>query len=389
MTDITLERELEIYKQIYPLDTIEDTQMVDQIFFNYCKNGIFFILLVLYNQNGEICLKSNGVNQFGLIGGGANANDTIRSAIKRLIVERGITATIEAVEPICFLDRKYIFEGETVTHKGVALMVQLEEKGDSIKFYPLTDETLQKFNAFSDRQILSTFMKRYHEIVFNNAGNFQEEEILSNQKYRKRYVIHNQVVKRFLLTPTLKRKSQLIDIMRRKIDKATKLLDVSCGDNSLLFSYVEEIMERGGIVVANDISYSQIELISQKGVVFTQHNAISLPFKENSFDVVYCSNTLHHIPSREALDMLFKSLISVGKKVIIYEIEDPEITGGFHKFLNKHYYRGFLKDVGEQYLSKQEFMELIKGAFSGIADITFSSFTNVQGNYMIAEIVKK
>lgn len=388
MKNITFERELSIYTQIYTLRTITNTKAVDKVFFDYCKKKEFFVLLVLYNKKGEIYFKSSGINQFALVGGTVQPQENVRGAVERTVKGLGISTTLEAVEPICLLENNYTCEDGCITHKGIAFMVQLPE--NATEFAKLTRKTLSNFKAFSDYQILSIFMERYRQMISRNAGDFQEDEIETNQKYQNRYAVHNQFVKRFLLTAKRKKKERLIQMMREKMGKPIRLLDVSCGDNSLLFSYVQEVIDRDGIIVANDISYSQIELIPPKdGVIFTQHNAISLPFRENAFDIVYCSNTLHHIPNEHALQSLLDSMISVGKKVIIYEIENPEITGGFPKFLNQYYYRGFLKDVGEKYLSEGQFVQLIEEKLRQKATIQFSSFRNIQGNYLIAEITKK
>ena len=62
-------------------------------------------------------------------------------------------------------------------------------------------------------------------------------------------------------------------------------------------------------------------------------------------------------------------------------------TGGFPRLLNKYYYEGFLQDVGERYLSQEEFRLKIEEN-SKDAKVRFSNFKNLQGNYMIAEIEK-
>ena len=93
------------------------------------------------------------------------------------------------------------------------------------------------------------------------------------------------------------------------------------------------------------------------------------------------------MPSEKHLTNLFQNLIRVAEKVIIVEIEDPQKTGGFAKLLNKYYYEGFLKDVGERYLSQEEFRLKVQEN-SKDAKIHFSNFKNIQGNYMIAEIEK-
>ena len=85
---------------------------------------------------------------------------------------------------------------------------------------------------------------------------------------------------------------------------------------------------------------------------------------------------------------LLESLLRIGKKVVIYEIEDPKVTGGLPYILNKYWYRGFLKDVGEWYLSYKQFKQIISRVYKDKASIKFETFRNIQGNYMIAEIEK-
>ena len=129
-------------------------------------------------------------------------------------------------------------------------------------------------------------------------------------------------------------------------------------------------------------------IIKKEGVIFTNHNAITSPFKNNLFDFAYCSNTLHHIPNEKSLNILLNNLLRIGKKVVIFEIEDPKLTKGLPYYLNKYWYRGFLKDVGEKYLSFNEFNQIISSSLDKKANIKFSNFKHIQGNYMIAEITK-
>ena len=146
------------------------------------------------------------------------------------------------------------------------------------------------------------------------------------------------------------------------------------------------------LVVGNDISWSQIEFLNNiyKEVLFTNHNAsISMPFKENCFDVSYCSNTLHHMPNKDSVINMFENMFKISKKIIIVEIKNPTKTGGFPYLLNKYWYTLFLKDVGKHYFDINEFKNIINEVFSNKAIINFDSFKNIMGNYMIAEIIKK
>ncbi len=204
-----------------------------------------------------------------------------------------------------------------------------------------------------------------------------------------RYLIHKEVVKRFILTNKRKNKKGFIQLLSRLMNGYKTILDASCGDSQLLTDIVAEKGNNIDFAIGNDISWSQVSLIKNKNenISFTNHDSTNLPFSENAFGVAICCNTLHHMPSEKHLAKLFQNLIRVAEKVIIVEIENPQNTGGFPKLLNKYYYEGFLQDVGERYLSQEEFRLKVEEN-SKDAKVRFSNFKNIQGNYMIAEIEK-
>lgn len=388
--NMCFEKEFVLYQEIYDLEHINNETRVNKEYFNYCKSQTNFIVLILYDKTGRVFLKDNGINQFKLLGGKVFNNETVRDATKRIICQEiGITE-IDELEPIALSKNTFSYEEETTEHFGLVIMARInsESKCDYGKsFYKLDETVLKCVNQFSDKKILQLFINRFSNIVLDNSNNFQNDEIETNRKYHLRYKFHNEVIKKYFLTSKMKNKEQLNEMMSEKTRGCSKFLDVSCGDNSLLFDLKYD--EKFEFIVANDISWSQIELISSKNnVFFTNHNAITFPFKNDAFDFVYCSNTLHHMPNKKSMNSLLDSLLRVGKKIVIYEIEDPETTGGFPYLLNKYWYRGFLKDAGEEYLSYSLFKEVILKAYKGKAKIKFSNFRNIQGNYMIAEIEK-
>lgn len=385
-------RELQVYKELYQIETIREEKTVGRHFFEYCKTKKNFVLLVLYDNEGKVYLKESGEDKFCLPGGEIFDDETIMDAIKRIIYNIDKNMSISDVEPLVFVENIFNYEKDIVEHSGIIMLARSRhEKNQMIykRYYPINEDIIARVNVFANKNVLEIYKNRLEEILKQNNGEFQDEEIKTNQKYKVRYKFHNEFIKRFILTPKMKKKAQLLELMRKKCGKSKRLIDISCGDNSILFSFLDEDNDIE-YVVANDISWSQIEFIppNQK-LIFTNHNAITFPFKDNAFDFVYCSNTLHHIPNYKNLQNLLESLLCIGKKIVIYEIEDPQITGGLPYILNKYWYRGFLKDVGEQYLSYKQFKEIITLAYEDKASITFGNFRNVQGNYMIAEIVKK
>ena len=193
-------------------------------------------------------------------------------------------------------------------------------------------------------------------------------------------------MKKYILTEKRKKRLEFTKIIKNAISEASSIIDVSCGEDKFIFNLSREL--EMNLVVGNDISWSQIELLNDKyqEVIFTNHNAASLPFINKVFDVAYCSNTLHHMPNKKTLINLLNSMERIAKKLVIVEIENPSIVGGFPKFLNKYWYIKYLKDVGGAYLSEQQFRLIINNTFSKKYDIKFQIFENIMGRYMIAII---
>ena len=384
------EEEMILYQKLYDLKCITRTVQVTKEYFDYCRTKRNFIILVLYDNDGRVYLKESGINQFTFLGGEVVQNESIRDAVERIICHLIEKTTIEELEPIAISKNVFQYYTETTEHLGLVIMARIDLKPESKiekNFYTINESVCECINQFSDKKILEMFIQRFSNIVFYNNYEFQDEEVEVNKKYKSRYKFHNEIIKKYILTSKRKRKDELIKLMSKKTIDCSTFLDVSCGDNSLLFSLNYDCNFE--FIVANDISWSQIELIPpQENVIFTNHNAITFPFRDNAFDFVYCSNTLHHIPNAENLINLLNSMLRVGKKIVIYEIEDPEVTGGFPYYLNKYWYRGFLKDAGEQYLSFEKFKKILIEAYNGKANVKFSNFRNIQGNYMIAEIKK-
>lgn len=95
------------------------------------------------------------------------------------------------------------------------------------------------------------------------------------------------------------------------------------------------------------------------------------------------------MPNKETLINTLKSMYEISKKIIIVEIENPQLTGDFAKWLNKNYFIGFLHDVGGAYLSEDDFKTIINNIFYNRAEVIFSKFENIMGKYFIAVIEKK
>ena len=236
--------------------------------------------------------------------------------------------------------------------------------------------------------------KKYNHIINllkEKAVYYSDEfsdEIYLVEKYYKRYEFYRKYIKRFILTEKRRKKKEFLDLIKTLIGHDYKtIIDVTCGDNEDIF----KVSSNAELVVGNDINLYQLNKVNKdyNNVYYTNNNLLDFPYKDNSFDVSYCKNTLHHLNGNGELKKAFDSLYSISKKIIIIEIEDPKKVGGLSKFLNKNLYTKYLKDAGKSFLSFDEFKSSIDESFSKKCNIEYSSFENVLGQYMIAVIEKR
>jgi len=379
------------YDEIYDLPLISKEFEVSESFLKKIRKKKRFILLAPYNKQGEVFLSYhyNSSVSLSLIGGSIHRTETIYDALKRTMTDLG-NIQCSDVEPIATV--RHLFKGTSSTfiQEGVVFAVRVLNKkaifsssteGD---FFPISAESLGQINKLTNKEVLLNCKARFEQFVTE----FPESEVSVNARYKHRYAFHNSVVKKFFLTNHLKRKTDFEKMIQKELGSAKKILDVSCGENRLLTKLAPNL----SFAVGNDISWSQVEFLLQENnylpILYTNHNASYLPFKENSFDYSLCMNTLHHMQSKDDLLMILESMFTVSKNILIVEIEDPTKTGWFPKWLNRCYYQGFLKDVGVTYLEETHFRNIINQQFKNRAKIKFANFRNIQGNYLIAKINK-
>jgi SAM-dependent methyltransferase len=103
--------------------------------------------------------------------------------------------------------------------------------------------------------------------------------------------------------------------------RGKKILDLGCGagENSVYFA------KRGANCLAADYSPGMVEIalkLSQKNGVEIEGatvNAMSLDFADESFDVVYASNLLHHLPDPEACIREMHRVLKPGGKACFWD----------------------------------------------------------------------
>ena len=103
------------------------------------------------------------------------------------------------------------------------------------------------------------------------------------------------------------------------VENGKRLLEVGCGIGYDL----REFSRRGMEVFGIDLSFKNtlltkkgLDIFNLKGYVVTA-DAENLPFKDNSFDLVYSFGVLHHTPdTQKAIDEIYRVLKTGGKCII-------------------------------------------------------------------------
>ena len=131
-------------------------------------------------------------------------------------------------------------------------------------------------------------------------------------------------------------------LQRKRINKVLpyikgRLLDIGCGDNTLLKTYIMQDLTRNG---------KGVDVYQWDKSVLLINDASELPFEDKTFDTVTMTATLHHIPNRtDTLKEIHRILRTNGRLIIT----DPEpfISKIWHKLRNhfgEHYHRGRVKE---------------------------------------------
>lgn len=387
----------ENYKKIYNLPTVTSECSVSKKLFQYCLRKKYFVLLLLYDDEGKIYFDRNMSDSlsWGLPGGSVKDTETINQALNRIAQNVVKDIIICDVEPVTLIENIFDYKNKKFIHYGMGFIARVRNKyiinNNKLtgSFIEVNDEEYTFINRLASKKVVEVFKNRFNDIIAKTDNYFQDNEIVINEKYKNRYKFHNNIIKRFILTEKRKRRKEFTEIITSAVGNSSSIIDVSCGDDKFIFELSRNLEMK--LTVGNDISWSQIESLNEKyqEVIFTNHNAVSLPFIDKIFDVAYCSNTLHHMPNKKTLISLLNSIEKIANKIIVVEIENPEITGGFAKLLNKYWYTKFLKDVGGAYLSEHQFKMIISDIFADKYNIDFKIFENIMGKYMIAIIERK
>jgi methionine biosynthesis protein MetW len=101
-------------------------------------------------------------------------------------------------------------------------------------------------------------------------------------------------------------------IVSRFVSKRAKVIDLACGDGTLLKLLKEKKNVKG---LGVELAPSGVKAAKRKGVMSIQSRIdVKLPFKDNEFDYAICNVTLHMVMYPETL---VSEMVRISKKQII------------------------------------------------------------------------
>lgn len=373
------------YRTLYPgiEEIASEHELEDEHSFQYCEERKYFVLVVPYTAQKLLLVERTfhaDKISWELIGGSVRRDleETFVDAAARH-AERVIpTIQLGEIEPLAFLRNTFSYGGASVEHHGLAFAARvrntypMRERKQAIHsrgfFIPHSDDA-PAFSLTHNRQVVEKARGYLNEL---NVDEAPELEVAENLKYRRRYRLHDRLIKPlFRHAPTGPFEHSLDEVDGEIVkwlqpDKAERILDVACGDNTLLVDLAGK--QDVPLVVTNDVSWSQVAQLNdqlrsgpyrnrESLVVFTNHDARRLPFGDKFFDAALCKNTLHHMPDTTSVAALIDETLRVARKALVMDILDPKYESPWGR-LRHQYYMRVLHDAGEHFLSREAFEAL-------------------------------
>lgn len=215
---------------------------------------------------------------------------------------------------------------------------------------------------------------------------FNETE--ASRKIGWRLMIHREFVKPvYYLMSNLIIKNLILKFADSLfLNDGSLVCDVACGYDNLA---IEIAQKYKSVAILNDMISKPIIKIANERVyektLFTNTDSLSLNLGIKA-DLLICKNVLHHYKTIEEIEIMFDRMSTLSNVLVIVDPEDPKRTllGRFWNF----YYRQFLFDQGERFISFLSFSDLILKHFSG-DKIIIKKVRTIKGPFMVAFVDKR
>ena len=182
------------YKKIYNLPTITSECNVSKKLYQYCLRKKYFILLLIYDDEGKIYFDRNmsDILCWGLPGGSVKDTETINHALNRIAQNINRNIIIGDVEPVTLIENVFNYGEDKFVHYGMDFIARIRNKyvidnkkliGD---FIEITDEEFSYINRLASKKVVEIFKDRFDDIMKKTGNCFQDVEVSTNEEYKNR-----------------------------------------------------------------------------------------------------------------------------------------------------------------------------------------------------------
>lgn len=151
--------------------------------------------------------------------------------------------------------------------------------------------------------------------------------------------------------------------------KVSRVLDIGCGRGKAVYKVAECLEQRSGAIVCGcDLSTGMLkkgvnENAKSAKACFLSASAQSLPFRENSFDVILCTIAFHHFPIPNLALEEFRRVLCAGGRILIADVF-RDISSGTWVFDRLH--RWFENGHVKYYRIDEMLLKLRNAGFNNI-----------------------
>jgi ubiquinone/menaquinone biosynthesis C-methylase UbiE len=132
--------------------------------------------------------------------------------------------------------------------------------------------------------------------------------------------------------------------------KVSRVLDIGCGSGKAIYKIATFLEQKSGAVACGcDLSTGMLkEGLNEKdklsNACFLAAGAQSLPFMENSFDILLCTIAFHHFPAPSDALEEFRRVLRPGGRVLIADVfRDISLGTWIFNLLHRFFENGHVK----------------------------------------------
>ena len=157
------------YKKIYNLPTVTIECNVSKKLYQYCLRKKYFVLLLIYDDEGKIYFDRNmsDILSWGLPGGSVKDTETINQALNRIAQNINRNIIIADVEPVTLIENIFNYGDDKFIHYGMGFIARIRNKSviDNKKligeFIEVTAEVFSYINRLASKKVVEIFKRRW------------------------------------------------------------------------------------------------------------------------------------------------------------------------------------------------------------------------------------